>query len=536
MLATDDRGHIKDEGRDIRELLRPLRRRWWILVLVAVAISGATYYHYRDAAQTYQSSTTVFVQPSSVDSLLEGSSPSGGDPGRTLMNQAGLVQTPAVAEQVARKLKYKGDSRDLLSQVEVTPAEDSDFLRITATSTDARFAADLANGFAGVFTQMGAGRVREEARKARSEIERQLSLLAPTRENTSLRNDLEARLEQLLLTETLPTVGVRRIDRAVPAATATGSTPLRKAFFAGVLGLVLGALLVYALEALDRRLPSSQLEAEYGLPLLAAIPLNRKAAAHAQQHPGLPVQLSEPVRTVRTTLDHGGVAGSAPRTILVTSALPGEGKTTLTKSLAVGFFEGGRNVLLIDADLRRPSLHQFFGVQPEQGLSDVLQSTASLSSAVHALEPLNGNVRHAADQDTPAKATAVSLESRAASNGHSNAAGPVLHLLASGGEVADPAALLGSVQMARLLAEAAATYDVVLIDSSPLLAVSDVVPLATSVDGVIVVTRSQYTTRDAAQSFRRALERLPDVTVVGLVANGVRDSTVPQQYRYVPGG
>jgi Mrp family chromosome partitioning ATPase len=534
MLANQDRGHMQDEGRDIRELLRPLRRRWWMLVLVAVAIGAVSYYHYRDSVATYDASTTVFVERSSVDTVL-GSPPSSEDPDRNLANQAGLVQTPAAAEQVARKLKYKGDPRALLSQVKVTPVEDSDFLRITATSPDPRFAADLANGFAAVLTQMGTGRVRNDARKARAEIERQLSQLAPTRENRAVRNGLEARLDQLHLIETLPTGGVRRIDRAVPPAMASGSSPVSKAIFAAVLGLILGAMLVYVLEALDRRLPSSRLEAEYGLPLLAAIPLNRKAAAQAQRHAGLPVQISEPVRTVRTTLDHGGVAGSAPRTILVTSALPGEGKTTLTKSLAVGFFEGGRNVLLIDADLRRPTLHRFFGVEPEQGLSDVLRSTTSLSSAVHAVAPLNGEVQHVAEQDMTAKANAVSLESKAASNGHSTAAGPVLHLLASGGEVADPAALLGSVQMARLLAEAAATYDVVLIDSSPLLAVSDVVPLATSVDGVIVVTRSQYTTREAAQSFRKALERLPDVTVVGLVANGVRDSTVPQQYRYVPG-
>lgn len=86
--------------------------------------------------------------------------------------------------------------------------------------------------------------------------------------------------------------------------------------------------------------------------------------------------------------------------------------------------------------------------------------------------------------------------------------------------------------MRRVLSEAANAYDVVLVDSSPLLAVSDAIPLARAVDAVIVVTRSDYTTIDAAQSLRRALERLPDVTVIGLVANGVRDSEYPPQYRY----
>jgi len=86
--------------------------------------------------------------------------------------------------------------------------------------------------------------------------------------------------------------------------------------------------------------------------------------------------------------------------------------------------------------------------------------------------------------------------------------------------------------MKRVLAEAANSYDVVLVDSSPLLAVSDGIPLARAVDAVIVVTRSGYTTIDAARGLRRALERLPDATVIGLVANGVRDSEYPPQYRY----
>jgi Mrp family chromosome partitioning ATPase len=86
--------------------------------------------------------------------------------------------------------------------------------------------------------------------------------------------------------------------------------------------------------------------------------------------------------------------------------------------------------------------------------------------------------------------------------------------------------------MTRVLSEAANSYDVVLVDSSPLLTVSDAIPLARAVDGVIVVTRSDYTTIDAAESLRQALERLPDVTVIGLVANGVRDSEYPTQYRY----
>jgi Mrp family chromosome partitioning ATPase len=101
--------------------------------------------------------------------------------------------------------------------------------------------------------------------------------------------------------------------------------------------------------------------------------------------------------------------------------------------------------------------------------------------------------------------------------------GPVLHLLASGSGTADPAALLGSTRLTTLLDEAASAYDVVLIDSPPLLAVSDAIPVATAVDAVVVVARDEFTTRDAVQQCRQALERVPAANVLGVVANGVRD-------------
>jgi Mrp family chromosome partitioning ATPase len=93
--------------------------------------------------------------------------------------------------------------------------------------------------------------------------------------------------------------------------------------------------------------------------------------------------------------------------------------------------------------------------------------------------------------------------------------------------------LLGSEAFKSLLAEAAAEYDIVLIDSTPILTVSDAIPVATSVDAVVVVTRSEFTTRDAAQKCRQALERIQGVTLVGVVANGVRDSKYRRQY-YLP--
>jgi Mrp family chromosome partitioning ATPase len=201
------------------------------------------------------------------------------------------------------------------------------------------------------------------------------------------------------------------------------------------------------------------------------------------------------------------------------------------KSLALSYFESARSVLVIDADLRRPMLHEFFEAPLVPGLSDVLRSAISLPDAVQEVRP--GDIEPAFDPVLAGSESALAIvperpgklaETRRRPPRDGNVVrSPVLHLLASGSGTSDPAALLGSGTFAALLAEAAATYDVVVIDSPPVLAVSDAIPVATAVEAVVVVARSEFTTREAAQRCRRALERVPRVKVLGVVANGVRE-------------
>ena len=555
------------EGRDLKQLLAPVRRRWKLVLLVALLIGGAAYVYYHREAPTYTATTNVYLQPSSLQSsLLPGAPPV--DPSRASENQAHLVLTPGVARLAARELHFKGDPLTLLPLVEAIPDPESDFLAIQATAADPQGAADVANAFAAGLVRLGTGRLRREAEQASAAIENRLAELPRTRDNKVLRHNLRHQLEQAATIETVPPGGARHVSPAVPPSTPNGPSPKRNAIFAGILGLILGALLAHGLEGLRRRLPSSHAEEAYALPVLASVPFDRRAAIDAQRGPGLPAPLAEPVRTLRTALDHGADGGPPP-SILITSAIQGEGKSIVTKSLALGFFHGGARTLLIDGDLRRPSLHRFFDVEPEPGLSDLLRSGAPLEEFVRPilLEDEIDFAHEAAlvpveTDPTAAEATELALGQpsegnngpgrRAAQtrsghwrrgnrhervdNGADRAPPPMewlstLDLLPAGSPTADPAALLGTPAMARLLSEAVSSYDVVLVDSSPLLAVSDAIPLAKAVDGVVVVTRSDYTTIDAAQSLRRALERLPDVSVIGLVANGVRDSSA-HHYRY----
>ncbi len=494
---------MQPQSRDVRQMLQPFRRRWWLIALIVVAVAAGTYEYYKGQRPKYVATTSVFVRAAGSTPVI-GTDPET-DASRRLANEATLLQTPAVATAVAKSLHYRGDPRNLLSLITVTPSTDSDFVTISATTSDPQRSAAVANQFATAFAALNANETRALLAAQRNSVNAQLAHTPRTLANQNLRANLETELQNLQLAAATPPP-VQQVDPATVPRNG-GASPVRNAIFAGVLGLVLACILIQGLEAFDRRLRPPVVESEYGLPLLAEIPFSRKAHTATRSGTRVPVSIMEGVRGLRTMLDHAGAA-DPPRTVLVTSAMSGEGKSTLVKSLALGYFDSARSVLVIDADLRRPMIHELFDAPLVPGLSDVLRSALSLSDATQQVQP--GDLEPALGMP----------------NGDRSAHGaPVLHVLTSGSGTSDPAALLGGEEFTSLLAEAAETYDVVLIDSTPILTVSDAIPVATNVDAVVVVTRSDFTTREAAQRCRQALERVKGVNVVGVVANGVRDES-----------
>jgi succinoglycan biosynthesis transport protein ExoP len=496
---------LQPDSPTLAQKLEPFTRRRRIIAIVVVAITALTYWHFSHQPRQYTATTQIYA-PSAGPSPVVGSDPET-DPTRRLLNEAAVLQSPAVAAKVAQQLGYRGDPRDLLTMISVSPSSVSDFLGLSATTPNARRSANLANGFATAFVALSS----PGSRRSKS--------------------------------------AVRAISTATVPTQATGASPVRDAIFAAVLGLVLAGMLVLGLEAFDRRIRHPLVEAEYGLPLLASIPFSRRAHAATLSRARMPSDVMERVRGLRTILDHVAGPGSPPRSLLLTSAIPQEGKSTLVKGLALACFESAKSVLVIDADLRRPSLHEFFEAPLVPGLSDVLRSAIPLAEAVQEVAP--GRMAPtivsalgapppavAAARRAPGAAAQGGLEVAPANGGHDTAMArakgahgdPVLHLLSSGSGTADPAALLSNARLKPLLAEATARYDLVLIDSPPVLAVSDAVPLAAAVDAVVVVARSGFTTRDAAARCRQALERVPDVTVLGVVANAVTDDSSHAYY------
>ncbi|HEU4891939.1 MAG TPA: polysaccharide biosynthesis tyrosine autokinase [Vicinamibacterales bacterium] len=258
-----------------------------------------------------------------------------------------------------------------------------------------------------------------------------------------------------------------------------------------LLGLVSGAVLAIGLtfffEYLDSRLKTpEEVKAHLGLPALGMVPALAPQSWKGREpliHIGVPPGFAEAFRTIRTNVLFSSAEEGA-RALVITSTGPGEGKTTVASNLAIGFAQAGQRVLLIDADMRRPRVHEVFGRRQEPGLSNVMVGNAKASQSVHK--------------------TGV----------------PGLWLLAAGHLPPNPAELLGSQRFRDFVTSLKEHFDLILIDSPPVMAVTDAVIAAHAANGVVFVVGSEMTSRQAA---RAAVEQLEQgrVHFVGAILNRV---------------
>jgi Mrp family chromosome partitioning ATPase len=205
------------------------------------------------------------------------------------------------------------------------------------------------------------------------------------------------------------------------------------------------------------------------------------------------------------------------RTILVASAAPGEGKSIVTRNLALAFREAGRNVAVLDADFRKATLGGLLDAQEGPGLTDILAGRASFGQAVQEVtvpSSENGNGAAGTYVASPGGAGPVPA-------GH----GDLAMVPAGVHHHGNLAAALGSGRMRQTLQSATDVYDRVLIDSSPILAAADVLPLLSEVDGVLLVTRLGVSTRGSAKRLLSELKRVSNIQVVGVVVNGIPSRT-----------
>jgi polysaccharide biosynthesis transport protein len=286
----------------------------------------------------------------------------------------------------------------------------------------------------------------------------------------------------------------------------------RNLLFGFVLGTATGVGLAFLLEGLDNTIRTTdQAQMISGLAPLGMIPLGSKSAREGPNPKRLVIatskeavelvtqvrpqsQMAESYRALRTSLLLSSL-GSPPKVIMVTSALPQEGKTTTSINCAVVLAQKGVRVLLIDADLRRPSIHKTLGMGPRSGLSNVLTGSTTLEQAI--------------------TRTAVL---------------PNLYVLPAGTPPPNPAELLASPNMRDVLEKLRDQYDHIVVDTPPSLSVTDAVVLSPRADAVVLVIRSGKTTKQALRRSRDILAQV-NAKVVGVLLNAV-DLSSPDYYYY----
>ena len=299
--------------------------------------------------------------------------------------------------------------------------------------------------------------------------------------------NLLSSIESIRLARLQNTPSIVQIEAAFFPSEPIRPRPLTNTMLAGAVGLMLAAGIVFLIEYLDDTLKTpDDIQRHLGLPVIGYIAEMKVAdksleALYVAKQPRSPV--TEAFRALRTNLEFAGI-DQPLRTLLVTSPGPNEGKTTTATNLAAIMAQGDRNVILMDADLRRPRVHRFLSLSNQVGLSDLFRGNLGIQSVRRAV---NGNEK--------------------------------IQVITSGNLPPNPAELLGSARMSQILDEVASLTDIVIIDSPPSL-VSDATILSAKVDGVVLVLQPGNTNIASAVAALEQLKRA-GARVLGVVLNRI---------------
>jgi len=498
------------ERKDLRAYLRPVLKRWWLILAVVPVVTIGTYLYYDHKPKVYSASTELFVQQSTLNQLLVGSTSSTST--SSVENLALLIRTKAVAELATKELA-KEHAPTTGGGISAQPIEKSNFIVISATAATPRGAAQLANAYAHAFANIQTRQLRGEASQTLETAQKQLDHLGTGPTASVQREGLEAKIQTLQLLAAQPgSAGIRQVEPATPSSVPVNHDPKSNAIFAFVISLMLAVGAAFGLEYLTRKIISVEdVEEIFERPVLTEIPNVDTPAPTGADGVSMGKELHEPFHRLQMNLDM--LSHDRPlRTILVASAAPGEGKSIVTRNLALAFREAGRNVAVLDADFRKATLGGMLDAQEGPGLTDILAGRASFGQTVQEVVVLrseNGNGATGTYVAVPG-GTPVGKAS------HGN-----LAMVPAGAHHGNLAAALASGGMRQTLKTATDVYDRVLIDSSPILAAADVLPLLSEVDGVLLVTRLGVSTQDSAKRLLSELKRLSDVQVLGVVVNGI---------------
>jgi non-specific protein-tyrosine kinase len=485
----------------LRSYLAVLRRRWLVVVLVTAVVTVTAFTASARQDPVYEATAQVLLQPRLSEEVLRNPVAASQTPGDS-DTELEIMQSRSIEDPVAAALGHEPDVR--LSRIPDTAVVD-----ITASSHRPEGAATDATTFANVYaatrrdqttTDLQNAAVELQARIA--DIDAQLQALPQPDEGetdparTALETRRSAYADQLdslqLATNLTVTGGAQVVSEAREPTDPVEPQPVRVGLIALGIGLILGIALAFTFEQLNDRVRSKdELEAASGLPTVGLIP----SVSRWRKRSRRPIVAAaadtstagEAFRSLRTAVQFLGIERGA-EVIQITSSLSAEGKTTIAANLGMALARAGKRVIVVDSDLRRPRLHELFGMVKDPGLSSVLVDESTLEVAI----------RRVSDD-------------------------PCLAVLPSGQVPPNPSDLLVLTGYAELVDALKSVYDHVIIDTPPVLPVTDALIVAALADVTLLVTAS----RSARQKdVRRAVEllRQVDAPLVGAVLNKVPSS------------
>jgi capsular exopolysaccharide synthesis family protein len=460
--GTDSRSRLATRGATVRDVIALFRRRWWVVVACVVLIPAAVYAYSAHQPKTYEAS--VVVQPDPTTTAIGGTdqSPSENFVG-TLEGYAGLGQVAGATARLMRR-PY-GDIGDLNANI----STETGWLTLTATAASPSLAVSAANAYATALTNYVRGDARRQLDKQIVGVRQSLAL---TR-NPVQRREVRDTLARLTAVRDATTRPLRVV--ASPHASKASPHPTRNAFLALLLAVLIAPALVVAVDRLDRtvRRPT-ELERLSGAALLAGVPKAAFAGAAGSRAD----RAFERLRDSLIFFDPDRRSDS----VAVVSPLEDEGRTTVAVGLARSFARAGRQVMLVDADLRAPDVAARMDMLASPGLSDVLEGY-DLNAAVRRVDGFEGE----------------------------------LTVLPAGSSSQRPVELLGSEAMSRLLARLSEEFDFVVVDTAPLLVTGGALALVSRSSGVVAVGRLHQTPHDAV---RRMMRMVADAggRMLGVVA------------------
>jgi capsular exopolysaccharide synthesis family protein len=462
-----------------------LRRRWQIIVgCVLICVAAAIVLHERTSKSYSATASVAFKEGTLSEQAVGVVSGGSAEPQRGANTEVLTAHSSEVALAVRNQLGLNATPAELLSAVTVETAPSANVLNVIAATHNPRESARLANAFAQQYIAFREHSQLESIEAAQSRLTKQIEALPV---GSAERATLSQTLQRLASLRAVAGGGATIIGLAAVPTSPSGMGLASAAAIGLLIGLALALAIVFLLESLDRRVKTlEEFEREYKLPALTAIPASAFGAGSAAQR----TDLLEPHRILRTALDFAAVTRELD-TILVTSAIAGEGKTTVAVDLAHAIALAGRSVALVELDLRHPTFARQFEVRTREGLTLALTRGRDVEELL--VEPFENL--------------------------------PNFSVLFSGPLPPNPAELLSSQKIGDLIRALGRDRDVVVIDSPPLNPVADAQMLLDNpaIHAVLLVARAGKTTREAARRARAILERHM-IEPIGLVVTGLRDA------------